>query len=91
MITVSISINGEPIYTRTAVNRLETDGHYILDTGERILHNPDDGAVALAQKMLATIADNVDELSLCENCFCMTRTWHGNCEKCRARKTKRKA
>lgn len=86
MITVSISINGEPIYTRTAVNRLKEHGVYVLDTGERIHHNPDEGAVALAQKMLATIADDPDELTLCENCYCMTKTWHGTCCKCKAKK-----
>lgn len=89
MMTVSISINGETIYCRTAVNKLKESGFYILDTGERIIHNPDEGAVILAQKMLATIADNVDELSLCENCTLMTGTWHGGCTKCKARKTRR--
>lgn len=89
MITVSISINGEPIYARTAVNRLEELGVYVLDTGERVMHNPDEGAVALAIKMLHTIEDDPDELSLCENCYCMTKTWHGTCTKCRAKKGKK--
>lgn len=88
MITVSILINGEPIYTRTAVNRLEEHGVYILDTGERVMHNIDEGAVALAIKMLHTIEENPDELSLCDNCFCMTKTWHGTCTKCRAKKSR---
>ena len=86
MITVSISINGEPLYARTAVNRLEEHGVYILDTGERIHHNPDDGAVELAIKMLHSIAENPDELTLCNNCFCMTKTWHKTCRKCKAKK-----
>jgi hypothetical protein len=86
MITVSISINGEPIYTRTAVNRLKEHGVYVLDTGERIHHHPDDGPVELARKMLHTIEDDPDELSLCKNCWCMTKTWHGKCKKCRAKK-----
>lgn len=86
MMTVQILINGEAIYVRSAVNRLKEHDCYILDTGERILHNPDEGAVALAIKMLHTIEDRVDELSLCENCFCMTKTWHGGCTKCRAKK-----
>lgn len=89
MITVQILINGEVIYARTAVNRLRELGHYVLDTGERIIHEPDDGAVALAIKMLHTIEDKPDELSLCDNCFCMTKTWHGSCTKCRARKPKK--
>ncbi len=84
MITVTISINGEPIYTRTAVNRLVEHGIYILDTGERIHHNPEEGAIALAVKMLHTIYENPDELTLCDNCYCMTKTWHGTCGKCRA-------
>lgn len=86
MITVNILINGEAIFARSATNRLEEHGVYILDTGERIHHNPDDGAVALAQKMLATIEDNPDELSLCKNCWCMTKTWHKTCTKCKAKK-----
>ncbi len=88
MITVSILINGEPLYTRSAVNRLEEHGHYILDTGERIIHEPEDGAVALAIKMLHTIEDRIEELSLCKICFCMTKTWHGACTKCRSPKGK---
>jgi hypothetical protein len=86
MITVSILINGEPIYARTAVNRLKEHGVYILDTGERIHHNPEDGAVDLAIKMLHTIADNPDEVSLCNNCYCMTKTIHGKCGKCKVKK-----
>jgi hypothetical protein len=88
MLTVSILKNGEPIYTRSAVNRLKDHGVYILDTGERIMHDPEEGAVALAIKMLHTIEDKVDELTLCNNCYCMTKTWHGTCTKCRARKGK---
>ncbi len=86
MITVQILVNGEAIYVRTAVNRLKEHGHYILDTGERIIHEPEDGVAALAIKMLHTIADDPDELTLCDNCFCMTKTWHGTCGKCRAKK-----
>ncbi len=86
MITVNILINGECLFARTAVNRLEEHGVYILDTGERIHHDPADGAVALAQKMLATIESDPDELSLCKNCWCMTKTWHSTCTKCKAKK-----
>lgn len=88
MITVSIVINGEAIYARTAVNRLKEHGVYVIDTGERILHDPADGAVALAVKMLHTIADDQEELTLCNNCLCMTKTWHDSCVKCRASKVK---
>lgn len=59
MITVSILINGKAIYTRTAVNRLKENKGYILDTGESIKHNPNDGAVKLAIKMLKTIREIV--------------------------------
>lgn len=86
MITVTISINGEPIYTRTAHNRLAEHGVYILDTGERIHHNIEEGGVALAIKMLHTINDDPDELTLCKNCYAMTKTWHGTCTKCRTPK-----
>lgn len=64
MITVSISINGTPIFTRTAVNagpytgdvEVYRGGHlYKVDTGETICHNRDDGAVALARMILDTI------------------------------------
>lgn len=86
MITVSVSINGEPIYTRTAVNRLKEHGVYIQDTGERIHHDPNEGPVALAIKMLNTIYDNPDELTMCEHCWTMTKTWHGKCTKCKTMK-----
>lgn len=89
MITVQVLINGEVIFARTSVNRLKEHGVYVQDTGERIIHDPDDGAVALAIKMLHTIEDNPDELSLCKNCYCMTKTWHGSCTKCRAPKGKK--
>lgn len=86
MITVNILINGEPIYARTAINRIKEHGVYIQDTGERIIHDPDDGVVALAIKMLHTIEENPDELSLCENCLSMTKTFHGKCLKCKVKK-----
>lgn len=60
MIGVYITINGEPIFARTAVNRLRERGVYVSDDGSEIQHNPDDGAVALAIKMLQTIQENPD-------------------------------
>lgn len=86
MITVNILINGEAIYARSAVNRIKEHGVYILDTGERIFHDPEEGAVALAIKMLHGIEEDPDQLSLCKNCMCMTKTWHKTCGKCKARK-----
>lgn len=61
MITVSILINGEPIFTRTARNQSEVNDKkehlYIVDDGSEIYHARKDGAVKLAKKMLDTIKD----------------------------------
>ena len=61
MITVSILINGKAIYTRTAINITPPPdrklNEYALDTGEKLFHNPNDGAVVLAKKMLDTIKE----------------------------------
>lgn len=60
MITVTISINGQPIYTRSAVNvgpsKHRAGKHdYKVDTGEIIVHKRSDGAVDLVRSMLDTI------------------------------------
>ena len=66
MITVSILINGHPLYTRSAVNvservkiprelRLERGDQYQLDDGSTLYHHPNGGAVLLAIQMLETI------------------------------------
>lgn len=61
MITVSILINGQPIFTRTAVNKGETQpkGYckYLLDDGSTILHKRENGAVSLAKLMLDKIKE----------------------------------
>ena len=62
MMSVSILINGKAIYTRTAVNvrraKFPQRGCiYKLDTGQEIVHDPDEGGVALARKMLNTIVE----------------------------------
>lgn len=57
MLTVSISINGEPIYARTVVNRIKEKGVYVCDDGSEIVHDPKDGAIALAKKALDTIIE----------------------------------
>lgn len=57
MLTVTIFANGEPIYTRTVVNRIEETGCYLSDDGTRIKHDPKDGAVALAIKALKNIKE----------------------------------
>lgn len=57
MLTVSILVNGNPIYTRTAVNRISETNSYISDDGSHIKHNPKDGAIKLAIKLLKTIKE----------------------------------
>ena len=61
MITVSILINSQPIYTRTAV-RTDTSkngqiGTYQLDDDTYLFHRIEDGAIPLAIKMLQTIKE----------------------------------
>ena len=58
MITVNILINGQPIFTRSAV-RTHTGkmNYYACDDGTVIRHDYDHGAVKLAMKMLRTIKE----------------------------------
>ena len=60
MITVSILINGQPIFTRSARNQdnekdEKGETKYITDAGDVIWHKRCDGAVELAKAMLDTI------------------------------------
>ncbi len=60
MLTVAILINGNPIMARSAVRgERSPDGRiaYLVDDGATIQHDPDDGAVALAQKLLDRIVE----------------------------------
>lgn len=61
MITVSILINGQPIYTRSAVNTGIQDKSgrtcYKLDDGQCVMHHHQKGAVPLAVTMLKTIKE----------------------------------
>ena len=62
MITVSILINGQPLFTRSAHRRTRRWAHgnkdaYLVDTGEQVFHDMDDGAVKLAIKLLKTIRE----------------------------------
>lgn len=61
MLSVAIMINGNPIMARSAVNTEKEfdDGcmEYQCDDGTIIHHNPDDGAVSLAKKLLDTIKE----------------------------------
>ena len=67
MFTVAILINGQPVMARSAVNTGKTflpnmvtsnpgkTRIYRTDSGDLIGHNPEDGAVVLAIKLLKTI------------------------------------
>jgi hypothetical protein len=57
MLTVTILVNGQPIFTRSVVNRIEEEGGYVSDDGQIIKHKPKDGAVSLAIKVLKTIKE----------------------------------
>lgn len=63
MITVSILINGNAIYTRSAVNVDDAKVgkrwgcSYKLDNGELLYHVPSEGAVKLAKMMLDTVIE----------------------------------
>ena len=61
MISVSIAINGNAILARSAVNTSKQGTKlckYELDDGSIVYHDPSDGCVALAKKMLDTIDVN---------------------------------
>jgi hypothetical protein len=57
MMTISILINGEPIFTRSVVNRIKETGYYISDDGKKIKHNPKDGVIPLAIKALQNVKE----------------------------------
>ena len=60
-LTVSIFINNNPIHTRSCINTGRKDPRgwtvYEVDTGDVLLHRQEDGAVALAKKLLGTIQE----------------------------------
>ena len=55
MLTVTILINGQPLYTRSCFR--EYEGKYRVDDGSIIEHSYDDGAIKLAHKLLNTIKE----------------------------------
>lgn len=63
MITVAIMINGNPLVARSATNTrkqyFENSSfiRYAVDDGTEVIHNPADGAVALAHKLLDCIKE----------------------------------
>lgn len=62
MISVAIMINGNPIMARSVVRMTEekNECEYHCDDGSVIKHNPEEGAVALAKKMLDTIKEVIE-------------------------------
>jgi len=59
MLNITIHVNGQTVYSRSARNIDDTDkiNKYQCDDGSIIEHNPDDGIVLLAKKMLDTITE----------------------------------
>lgn len=62
MLTVAILINGNPLVAKNAVNKIEKNKRgqvkYLTDSGEVVWHDPKDGAVVLAKKLLDTIRND---------------------------------
>jgi hypothetical protein len=62
MLTVAILINGNPVMARSSQNtgQFDEEGNtlYLVDDGSKIWHKREDGPVALARKLLDTIAVN---------------------------------
>ena len=57
MLTVAILKNGNVLMARSVVNKIKEKGVYLCDDGSEIKHDPEDGAVELAIKMLKTIKE----------------------------------
>lgn len=58
MITVTILVNGQPIFTRSAVRVVTSSPNtYELDDGSYLKHEGADGAIKLAKAMLDTIKE----------------------------------
>lgn len=60
MLSVIISVNGNPVMGRSATNMGSLpDGKnkYLADDGKFIMHNPKDGIVKLAMKLLNNIKE----------------------------------
>lgn len=56
MLTVTILINGQPIITRSCWNKGNkpdsNEAMYLVDDNNIVFHNPDDGPIPLAKKLL---------------------------------------
>jgi hypothetical protein len=58
MVTVTISVQGSPVFTRSAMRIRNGDRDtYVVDTGKRIRHRNEEGLVSLTRKMLGTIQE----------------------------------
>jgi len=62
MLTVSITVNGKPVYARSAHRRTSKwakgkESAYLLDSGEMVYHEYEKGIIPLAIKMLETIKE----------------------------------
>lgn len=71
MISVSISINGEPIFARSARNQSEYnekgETKYFTDAGVVIWHDYKMGAIPLAKKMLDSINEEMKQMEATKN------------------------
>lgn len=63
MLTVGIFINGNPLVAKNAINQVRRNRKgqvaYKTDSGEIIWHDPEEGAVVLAKKLLDTIRNDL--------------------------------
>ena len=62
MITIDISVNGKTVFARSAKNtnvlgQEEGEFEYLTDAGDFVPHNPEDGIVKLAIKIIKTIRE----------------------------------
>ena len=63
MITVDISVNGKTVYARSVVNtgikgmNNDNEIEYKTDANDIVFHDPDDGILKLATKIIKTIKE----------------------------------
>lgn len=62
MLTISVKINDKTVYARSAHRRTKRHAKgkeqaYLTDAGVVVYHDPDDGVIKLAQKILGTIKE----------------------------------
>ena len=71
MITVCININGKCVMARSATNIKDVKEGclYKTDCGKEIIHNPEDGAVKLAHKLLDCIDEAKEKAKIAKEIF----------------------